>query len=97
MNDHQHAAIQQARIIWHGHQFEHDCYGQDCAEDRGCTAPTRVQSAVMDLNRIRDPAAARKSRSLMIHMPGPIRQRQPAPQPPHQASCHNNPSARLDG
>jgi hypothetical protein len=34
MNDHQHAAIEQARIVWHGHQFEHDCYGQDCAEDR---------------------------------------------------------------
>jgi hypothetical protein len=34
MNDHQHAAIEQARIVWHEHQFEHDCYGQDCAEDR---------------------------------------------------------------
>ena len=33
MNDHQHAAIEQARIAWHGHQFEHDCYGRDCAED----------------------------------------------------------------
>lgn len=34
MNDHQHAAIEQARIAWHGHQFEHDCYGRDCDEDR---------------------------------------------------------------
>ena len=34
MDDHQHAAIEQARIAWHDHQFEHDCYGQDCAEDR---------------------------------------------------------------
>jgi hypothetical protein len=34
MNDHQHAAIEQTRIVWHEHQFEHDCYGQDCAEDR---------------------------------------------------------------
>ena len=34
MNDHQHAAIEQARIAWHDHQFEHDCYGRDCAEDR---------------------------------------------------------------
>lgn len=34
MNDHQHAAIEQARIAWHDHQFEHDCYGGDCAEDR---------------------------------------------------------------
>jgi len=34
MNDHQHAAIEQARIAWHDHQFEHECYGQDCAEDR---------------------------------------------------------------
>jgi hypothetical protein len=34
MNDHQHAAIEQARIAWHDHQFEHECYGRDCAEDR---------------------------------------------------------------
>jgi hypothetical protein len=34
MNDHQHAAIEQARIAWHDHQFEHYCYGRDCAEDR---------------------------------------------------------------
>jgi hypothetical protein len=34
VDDHQHAAIEQARIAWHGHQFEHDCYGGDCAEDR---------------------------------------------------------------
>ena len=34
MDDHQHAAIEQARIAWHDHQFEHDCYGRDCAEDR---------------------------------------------------------------
>jgi hypothetical protein len=34
MNSHQHAAIEQARIAWHSHQFEHDCYGQDCTEDR---------------------------------------------------------------
>jgi len=34
MDDHQHAAIEQARIAWHDHQFEHDCYGQDCAEGR---------------------------------------------------------------
>ena len=34
MNDHQHAAIEQARIAWHDHQFGHDCYGRDCAEDR---------------------------------------------------------------
>ena len=34
MNDHQHAAVEQARIAWHDHQFEHECYGQDCAEDR---------------------------------------------------------------
>jgi hypothetical protein len=34
MDDHQHAAIEQARIAWHDHQFEHDCYGRDCVEDR---------------------------------------------------------------
>jgi hypothetical protein len=34
MNDHQHAGIEQARIAWHEHQFQHDCYGRDCAEDR---------------------------------------------------------------
>jgi len=34
VNDHQHAAIERARIAWHDHQFEHECYGQDCAEDR---------------------------------------------------------------
>jgi hypothetical protein len=34
MNDHQHAVIEQTRIAWHDHQFEHECYGQDCAEDR---------------------------------------------------------------
>jgi hypothetical protein len=34
MNGHQHAAIEQARIAWHYHQFDHDCYGRDCAEDR---------------------------------------------------------------
>ena len=34
MDDHQHAAIEQARIAWHDHQFEHDCYGRDCTEDR---------------------------------------------------------------
>jgi hypothetical protein len=34
MDDHQHAAIQEARIAWHEHQFEHDCYGRDCTEDR---------------------------------------------------------------
>jgi hypothetical protein len=34
MNGHQHAAIEQARIAWHYHQFEHGCYGRDCAEDR---------------------------------------------------------------
>jgi hypothetical protein len=34
MDDHQHAAIEQTRIAWHDHQFEHDCYGRDCAEDR---------------------------------------------------------------
>jgi len=34
MNSHQQAAIEQARIVWHYHQFEHGCYGQDCAEDR---------------------------------------------------------------
>lgn len=34
MNDHQRAAIEQARIAWHDHQFEHECYGEDCAEDR---------------------------------------------------------------
>jgi hypothetical protein len=35
MNGHQHAAIEQARIAWHYHQFEHGCYGQDCAQDGG--------------------------------------------------------------
>jgi hypothetical protein len=34
MNSHQHAAIEHTRIAWHYHQFEHCCYGQDCAEDR---------------------------------------------------------------
>ena len=34
MTDHQHSLIEQARIAWHGHQFEHDCYGLDCTEDR---------------------------------------------------------------
>jgi len=34
MNDHQHAVIEQARIAWHDHQFEHECYGQECVEDR---------------------------------------------------------------
>jgi hypothetical protein len=34
MDDHQHAAIEQARIAWHDHQFEHACYGGGCAEDR---------------------------------------------------------------
>jgi hypothetical protein len=34
MNNHQHAAIEQARIAWHHHQFEHECYGLDCDEDR---------------------------------------------------------------
>jgi hypothetical protein len=34
MDDQQRAAIEQARITWHGHQFEHACYGRDCAEDR---------------------------------------------------------------
>ena len=33
MDDHQRSAIERARIAWHDHQFEHDCYGQDCAED----------------------------------------------------------------
>jgi hypothetical protein len=33
MNDHQHAAIEQARIAWHSHQLEHGCYGRECAED----------------------------------------------------------------
>jgi hypothetical protein len=34
MNSHQQAAIEQARIAWHSHQFEHNCYGRDCTEDR---------------------------------------------------------------
>jgi hypothetical protein len=34
MDGHQRAAIEWARIAWHCHQFEHDCYGHDCAEDR---------------------------------------------------------------
>jgi len=34
MKDHQHTLIEQARIAWHSHQFEHDCYGLDCIEDR---------------------------------------------------------------
>jgi hypothetical protein len=34
MDDHQRSAIERARIAWHGHQFEHDCYGRDCTEDR---------------------------------------------------------------
>ena len=34
MDDHQHTAIEQTRIAWHSHQFEHDCYGEDCTEDR---------------------------------------------------------------
>ena len=34
MDGNQHAAIEQARIAWHDHQYEHDCHGQDCAEDR---------------------------------------------------------------
>ena len=35
MNGHQRAAIEQARIAWHYHQFEHGCYGQDCPQDSG--------------------------------------------------------------
>jgi hypothetical protein len=35
MNGHQRAAIEQARIAWHYHQFELGCYGQDCAQDGG--------------------------------------------------------------
>ena len=34
MDEHQRSAIERARIAWHDHQFEHDCYGRDCAEDR---------------------------------------------------------------
>jgi hypothetical protein len=34
MNSHQHAAIEQTRIAWHSHRFEHNCYGRDCTEDR---------------------------------------------------------------
>ena len=34
MDDHQRSAIECARIAWHDHQFEHGCYGRDCAEDR---------------------------------------------------------------
>jgi hypothetical protein len=33
MNSHQQAAIEQARIAWHSHQFGHNCYGRDCTED----------------------------------------------------------------
>lgn len=33
MDDHQRYAIERARIAWHDHQFEHDCYGRDCTED----------------------------------------------------------------
>jgi hypothetical protein len=35
MNGHLRAAIEQARISWHYHQFEHGCYGQDCPQDSG--------------------------------------------------------------
>jgi hypothetical protein len=35
MNGHLRAAIEQARIAWHYHQFEHGCYGQDCPQDSG--------------------------------------------------------------
>lgn len=34
MKDHQHTRIERARIAWHEHQFEHDCYGLECTEDR---------------------------------------------------------------
>lgn len=34
MSDQQHAAVEWARIAWHEHQFEHGCYGKDCAQDR---------------------------------------------------------------
>ena len=34
MNGRQPSAIERAPIAWHCHQFEHDCYGHDCAEDR---------------------------------------------------------------
>src|SRR5215475_6932703 len=34
MDDHQRSAIECTRIAWHDHQFEHGCYGRDCAEDR---------------------------------------------------------------
>jgi hypothetical protein len=34
MDEHQRSAVERARIAWHEHQFEHDCYGRDCAEDR---------------------------------------------------------------
>jgi hypothetical protein len=34
MEDHQHSLVEQTRIAWHTHQFEHDCYGLDCTEDR---------------------------------------------------------------
>ena len=33
MDDQQRSAIEHARIAWHDHQFEHDCYGRDCTED----------------------------------------------------------------
>ena len=34
MDDHQRSAVERARIAWHAHQFDHECYGRDCDEDR---------------------------------------------------------------
>lgn len=66
MNDHQHAAIEQARIAWHAHQFEHDCYGRDCAEDRRLyRAYQHAINGDLPEPRPRDPAAARAGRLLI--------------------------------
>ena len=75
MNDHQHAAIEQARIAWHDHQFEHDCYGGDCAEDRRLyRAYQRAINGDLAEPGPATPAAARAGRFL-TGTPGASRQR----------------------
>ena len=58
MNEHRHAEIEQARIRWHDHQFEHDCYARTAVRTAGSTAPASMPSAVLGLNR--DPQPGRR-------------------------------------
>ena len=81
MNDHQHAAIEQARIAWHDHQFEHGCYGGDCAEDRRLYLA--YQRAIN--GDLAGPGAANRppAQGVPDGDPGPSRQRRR-----HHLSCH---------